>query len=453
MALIFPSDFLWGAATASYQIEGAWKEDGRGESIWDRFSHNPGNTWNGDSGDIACDHYRRHEEDIALMKKMGLKAYRLSLAWPRIFPEGVGKPNQKGIDFYKNLLEKLKAAGLKTCVTLYHWDLPQMLEDKGGFLNREITDAFEQYARFVFQELDGLVDFWITFNEPFCVTFLGYFRGVHAPGRRDFSAALLAAHNLLLSHGKAVKAFRELGTRGKMGIVLNMNEYYPKEGNEEDQKAATLSHLAWNAWFADPLFKGRYPEPVWDLYQALPNVVLPKMEPGDLEIISTPIDFLGLNNYFASTSTHDAAEWPLSVKEEMLGDQRTDMDWGVNPEGLRDLLIRLHKDYPHIDLYVTENGCAYKDMLSTTGTIEDMPRVDFFRRYLTACHQAITAGVPLKGYYAWSLMDNFEWGYGYSKRFGLIYVDYKTQKRTIKQSGFWFGGVIQKNGLSEPAEE
>lgn len=443
--ITFPQGFLWGAATASYQIEGAAAEGGKGESIWDRFTHTPGRISDGTNGDIACDHYHLYKEDISIMKKIGLQAYRLSISWPRIFPCGTGEPNAAGIDFYKSLLGELRANGIKTAVTLYHWDLPQKLQDKGGWVNRQIAEHFELYARCLFEQLDGLVDWWITLNEPFCSSFLGYWQGVHAPGIQDYSSALAAAHHLLLSHGKAVKAFRELGTKGEIGITLNMNCCYPLTDCDEDRLAAEISHAAFNSWFSDPIFKGKYPELALERYRG--KVVLPEIRETDLDVISTPIDFLGLNHYFSDSNTLCPDEWPLGIKSKIIGEDRTDMDWGVCPDGLYDLLMRIHKEYSGIKLYITENGCATRDIVNVRGEIEDCNRIDYLNRYLTAAHRAIRDGVCLKGYYQWSLLDNFEWAFGFSKRFGMVHIDYNTLKRTIKKSGYWYGKVLEENGF------
>jgi beta-glucosidase len=443
--LKFPDGFVWGAATASYQIEGAAFEDGRGESIWDRFSHTPGKISDGTNGDIGCDHYHLYEQDIALMKELGLQAYRLSISWTRIFPDGAGAPNQKGIEFYKSLLKLLRENEIKTAVTLYHWDLPQKLQDNGGWTNRNTADCFEEYARYLFGQFDGLVDWWITHNEPFCAAFLGHWHGRHAPGIQDFSAALLASHHLLLSHGKAVRAFREMKTGGEIGIVLNMDGYYPATESEADKRAAELSHEAWSLWFSDPIFGKGYPKSVWERYEG--RVVLPDVHDGDLEIISSPIDFLGLNNYFSGQCTACEDAWPLGVKKDFIGEDRTSMGWGINPEGFYDVITRMHKRYGGIKIYITENGCAFNDIVDVHGNVEDPNRIDYFTRYLTALHQAIENGANVKGYFAWSLMDNFEWSFGFSKRFGLIYVDYNTKKRIIKKSGHWYRDVIRGNGF------
>ncbi len=441
----FPDNFLWGSATAAYQIEGAFNEDGRGESIWDRYCSIPGNIADGSSGAVACDHYHLYEQDIEVMKELKLKSYRLSISWPRIFPNGYGAPNEKGMSFYRTLIGLLVKNGIKPAVTLYHWDLPQKLQDMGGWANRQVVDYFEQYAGYVFSQLGDIVPIWITFNEPYCSAFTGHWIGRHAPGIKDFKTALLVSHHLLLAHGKAVKAYREFSFKGEIGITLNMNYTYPKTDSHQDIEAAELSHALWNRWFADPIFKGAYPQAAIDCY--VKKGVLPEISPADLEAISTPVDFLGLNNYFSQVVSYDSKGWPCEVKEEFFGKDFTEMGWGVNPEGLFDLLLRLHKDYNGVKIYITENGAAYRDMVSTNGEVDDANRVEFLTRYLTNAHHAIKEGVNLQGYFLWSLMDNFEWAYGYTKRFGIVYVDYETGKRTIKRSGHWYKKVIENNGL------
>lgn len=443
----FPDNFLWGAATASYQIEGAYNEGGRGESIWDRFCRTPGKIVDGSSGDDGCDHYHLYEEDVKLMKELGLKTYRLSIAWPRIFPNGFGKPNQEGIKFYKKLIKLLKKNNIDVAVTLYHWDLPQKLQDIGGWANRQVVDYYVDYAKLMFSELGDLVSSWITFNEPFCTTFLGNWFGVHAPGYRDFETALLVAHHLLLAHGRTVKAFRAMGLSGEIGITLNMNYGYPKTDSVEDKDMAELYHAAWNRWFADPILKGCYPKEAVECYQK--KGIMPKFDPKDFAEIMQPIDFLGLNSYNSVQVSRDANEWPLEMKEEMFGDDFTEMGWGINPEGMYDVLMRLTKDYDGIKIYITENGAAFRDFMNHDGEVLDYNRVEFLYRYLSNVHKAIEDGANVQGYYLWSLMDNFEWAFGYTKRFGIIYVDYETKQRTIKQSGRWYSDVIKNNGFEK----
>ncbi|WP_077532353.1 GH1 family beta-glucosidase [Massiliimalia massiliensis] len=443
----FPDNFLWGAATASYQIEGAYNLGGRGESIWDRYCRTPGNIEDGTSGDDGCDHYHHYEEDVKLMKELGLKTYRLSIAWPRIFPEGFGKPNPDGIKFYKKLLTLLKKNGIQAAVTLYHWDLPQKLQEIGGWANRKVVDYFVEYANLMFQELGDLVAYWITLNEPYCTSFLGNWVGRHAPGYHDFGTALLVAHHLLLAHGRTVKAFRATGLRAAIGITLNMNYNYPKTDSVEDRTKAELCHAAWNRWFADPIFKGCYPREAVQCYQE--KGIMPKFDSKDLAEMMQPIDFLGLNNYFSVQVSKDANNWPLEAKEENFGDDFTEMGWGINPEGMYDLLMRLTEDYGGVKIYITENGAAFRDLMDHNGEVEDNNRIEFLYRYLSDVHRAIEDGANVQAYYLWSLMDNFEWALGYSKRFGIIYVDYETKQRTIKKSGRWYADVIKHNGFEK----
>lgn len=443
--LIFPKDFRWGVATASYQIEGGAREDGKGESIWDRFSHIQGKIADGKNGDVACDHYHLASQDIQLMKDLGIKAYRLSIAWPRIFPEGRGEANPKGIEFYQKLIGLLTENDIQPVVTLFHWDLPQKLQDIGGWANRQTVDYFETYARLLFKEFGDQVPVWITLNEPSVYTFVGHYEGRHAPGLTDFSTALQVAHNLLLGHGKAVRAYREMGLSGEIGLSLNMTPMYPATENEADQNAARRCDGYWNRWFGDPLFNGRYPQDMLEWYST--RVVLPSVTEEDLEIISTPVDFLGLNNYFGSRVRRDETKWPLALSEAFIGEDRTEMGWGINPDCFYDLLLRIGRDYPGVKIYITENGCAFKDLVNRNGEVLDDNRVDYLHKHLHSVYRAMNEGVTIAGYFVWSLMDNFEWGEGYTKRFGLVYVDYPTQQRIIKKSGYWYRDVIKENGF------
>lgn len=444
--LTFPKGFLWGSATAAYQIEGASQEDGKGESIWDRFTHVPGRILDGLNADVACDHYHRYKEDIRIMKELGIQAYRFSISWPRIFPEGKGTPNEKGMEFYKQLVEEIIKNGMEPVVTLYHWDLPQKLQDIGGWANRKVTDYFAEYAEYVYAQLGDSVEKWITFNEPACTAFVGNWAGRHAPGLHDYSTALQVSHHLLLAHGKAVRALKAAGLKKEIGITLNMNPYYPASDSQEDADAAERGYLSWNRWFADPIFKGSYPEKILSWYKEH-DVVLPKIEKEDMDIISTPIDFLGLNNYYALSVTHDKTAWPTEMSEKFFGETNTQMGWGVNPDGFYDLLVWLKDSYDNVKIYITENGAAYNDFVNREGKVEDDARLDYLYRYLMAAHRAIHDGVNLQGYFVWSLIDNFEWAHGFTKRFGIVYVDYKTQERIIKKSGYWFKDVISENGF------
>lgn len=441
--LIFPEDFLWGTATAAYQIEGAAEEDGKGLSIWDTFSHQSGNIAGDDTGDIACDHFHRYEEDVQLMKTLRINTYRFSISWPRIFPDESGRPNEQGIAFYKKLIGLLREAGIAPAVTLYHWDLPQWLQDRGGWADKGTVDAFEKYARYVFGELGDTVHLWITHNEPMVAAFAGHWWGNHAPGITDPATAFAVAHHLLLSHGKAVQAYREMGLKGQIGISLNMTPVYPAGDNESDRLAAARFDAFTNGWFADPVFRGQYPAALWqELAEAfaLPHVAL-----GDMEIISTPVDFLGINYYYPTYVEADAGS-PYGAKHVDSGKEKTEMGWEVYAGGLYDLLMRLTKDY-HVPIMITENGAAYADAVDAAGEVVDDQRLAYYRRHITEAHRAIRDGVDLRGYFAWSLMDNFEWAHGFSKRFGLIYVDYPTQERIIKKSGRWYGRVVSENGL------
>jgi beta-glucosidase len=443
--IIFPQDFIWGTATAAYQIEGAYKEDGKGESIWDRFSHSPGKVFKGHTGNRACDHYHRYEEDIKLLKQLGVKSYRLSIAWTRIFPEGKGEPNKKGIEFYKKLVKLLIENDITPAVTLYHWDLPQKLQDIGGWINPEVVECYVNYARFMFKELGDLVPVWITHNEPWVVAFLGNAWGVHAPGIRDFKTALLVAHNLMLSHGKVVRAYREMRLKGKIGITLNLSPTYAASESQGDKLAARFQDGFNNRWFLDPVLKGCYPEDLLQIYRE--KDLLPELEAEDLKIMCEPTDFLGINFYSRAVIKHNKNGYPLPTEYVETNNDKTEMGWEVYPKGLYDLLARLHKDYDGINIMITENGAAYNDIVNREGKVEDDNRLDYIYKHLVQCHKAIEDGVNLKGYYVWSMMDNFEWAEGYAKRFGITYVNYDTQERILKKSAHWYSEVIKNNGF------
>jgi beta-glucosidase len=433
----FPPDFVWGAATASYQIEGAANEDGRGESVWDRFCATPGKVRNGDTGAIACDFYHRYRDDIALMRELGLDAFRLSIAWPRILPEGRGRVNQKGLDFYDKLVDELLASGITPFVTLFHWDTPQVLEDQGGWPSRETVGAFEEYVEVVAGRLGDRVGHWITHNEPWVVSWVGHGWGHHAPGRTSDADALATAHHLLLSHGRAVEILRRLAPGSQVGITLNLDFPYPRSQEPEDVRAARWVDGLHNRWFLDPLFRGSYPD---DMAEAWAEH-LPELRDGDLEAISTPIDFLGVNNYTSPLVA--AGENGVRSRIVRRADvDRTDMGWEVVPDGLRDLLVRLHADYTPPAIYVTENGAAFPDVRGHDGSVHDPERQAYLGGYLDAAAGALAEGVPLRGYFAWSLLDNFEWAWGYWKRFGLIYVDYATLNRIPKGSFYWYRDFI-----------
>ncbi|HPD00239.1 MAG TPA: GH1 family beta-glucosidase [Acetivibrio sp.] len=441
--IIFPEDFIWGAATAAYQIEGAYNEDGKGESIWDRFSHTPGNVFEGHTGDVACDHYHRYEEDIQLMKELGIKSYRYSISWPRIFPDGKGKPNEKGLDFYKRLTNLLLENGITPAVTLYHWDLPQKLQDIGGWANRDVTDYFTEYSEAIIRNLGDVVPMWFTINEPFIISFLGHLFGNHAPGIKDINVTLQVAHNLLLSHGKVLKIYREMNQKGRIGIALNFSFKYPASKDPADIAAANLAFGVFGRWFLDPLYKGQYPEDVLKYYE---NMGVPfSYSQEDLKLISQPMDFLAFNYYSSDFIKHDDKQGFASIDPKPGKFEKTEMNWIVYPQGLYDLIMYLDREYGKPNLIISENGAAYKDEINSNGRIEDVKRTKYLIDHLTQVHRAIEDGANMNGYYLWSLMDNFEWSYGYSKRFGIIHVDHETQKRIIKDSGYWYKETIANN--------
>jgi beta-glucosidase len=433
----FPPDFVWGAATASYQIEGAANEDGRGESVWDRFCATPGKVRNGDSGAIACDFYHRYRDDIGLMRELGLDAFRFSIAWPRVLPKGRGKVNQKGLDFYDRLVDELLASGLAPFVTLFHWDTPQTLEDAGGWPSRDTVGAFEEYVEVVAGKLGDRVGHWITHNEPWVVSWVGHGWGHHAPGRTSDADALATAHHLMLSHGRAVEILRRQSPGSQVGITLNLDFPYPQSQEPEDVSAARWVDGLHNRWFLDPLFRGSYPD---DMAEAWADS-MPEVRDGDLETIATPIDFLGVNNYTSPLVA--AGENGVRSRIVRRADvDRTDMGWEVVPDGLRDLLVRLHRDYTPPAIYVTENGAAFPDVRGHDGSVHDPERQSYLEDYLDAAAGALAEGVPLRGYFAWALLDNFEWAWGYWKRFGLIYIDYATLDRIPKGSFYWYRDFI-----------
>lgn len=440
--LSFPSGFLWGAATAAYQIEGATREDGRGESIWDRFSHTPGKTHNGDTGDVAVDHYHRWRDDIQIMRELGLGAYRLSTAWPRILPEGRGQVNQQGLDFYDRLIDGLLENDITPWITLYHWDLPQILEDEEGWRNRNTVEAFAEYADAITRRLGDRVKNWITINEPWVAAFLGHLMGLHAPGLTDLEEALTAAHSLLLAHGRAVEVVRNNVPDANVGITLCLAQVYPDTDSEADENAARIFDGHMNRWFLDPVFRGKYPE---DLLHAMGEIV-PDIEDGDFTIISQPTDFLGVNFYFPVYIAHDSTS-PMGYRMTDRDGEHTAMGWLVQPESFQELLVRIHDDYAPAAIYITENGAAFDDRPPAGGRVEDPRRKLYIHDHLLAVLKAIDAEVPIKGYFVWSLLDNFEWSEGYSKRFGVTYVDYPTQERTIKESGRWYAEVSSANAV------
>jgi len=444
---VFPKGFLWGAATASYQIEGAWNEAGKGESIWDRFVRRPEAIDNGDRGDVACDHYHRMVEDVGLMADLGLRSYRFSISWPRVFPEGRGAVNQAGLDFYDRLVDRLLAADILPNATLYHWDLPQALQDLGGWPNRETADRFADYAHTVFERMGDRVAFWSTHNEPWVAAFLGYGTGEHAPGITDDRQAYQAAHHLLLSHAKAVQVYRQGGYRGEIGIVLNFSHLEPASDREADQQACRRVYEQQVDLFLGPLFRQGYPPALLEWI----GRHQPDVQPGDLELIGQPIDFVGVNYYTTNRVAHARRGGLLQTQGRSIsapGWGRTEMDWGVNPAGLTAVLLDLKTRFNSPRLYVTENGCAFPDEPDGNGQVHDELRIEFLRTHLRAVLEAMEAGADVRGYYVWSLMDNFEWARGYRPRFGLVRVDYSTLRRAPKESALWYRDLITGNGAS-----
>ena len=435
----FPHNFIWGAATASYQIEGAWNEDGKGESIWDRFSHTSNKVTGGHTGDTACDHYHRYEEDIELMHRLGLKAYRFSTSWPRIIPSGRGKVNLKGLDFYDRLVDAICAANLDPFLTLYHWDLPQALQDQGGWENRDTAYAFVDYAAIMVKRLGDRVKNWSTFNEPAVVAFVGNLYGEHAPGFKDEGIAYRVAHNVMVAHGLGVQAIRNANSSLKAGIVLNLWPFEPETNTPEDLSAAENIWKANETHFLEPIFKGHYSPESYEIAEKH----LTTFKDGDMALISQELDFWGLNFY----SRHVISGEGEFVK--VPASEYTEMDWEVCAPSLRRLLVRLYQDYKLPPLYITENGSAFQDEVSADGKIHDPRRLDYLKQHLIQTRLSMLDGVDVRGYFAWSLLDNFEWAHGYTKRFGLVHVDYTTQKRTIKDSGEWYAQVIRKNEVPE----
>jgi beta-glucosidase len=442
--MTFPAEFVWGAATAAYQIEGATEADGRGESIWDRFCRTPGKVANGDTGDRACEHYYRWREDLDVMSSLGLQGYRFSISWPRIQADGRGPANPKGIDFYRRLAEGLLERGIAPLATLYHWDLPQALQDEGGWASREVVDRFEVYAELVFEGLGDLVQDWVTHNEPWVTSFLGYGFGTKAPGIQDWPAAVTSAHHVLLSHGKAVTAFRERRRTGRIGITLDLTQVYG------DAEAALRLDGNRNRWFLDPVLRGSYPADMVDLYEERLGP-LEFVQPGDLEEIAVPIDFLGVNFYQPAVARLAAGDGLVGVQELPPDGPTTAMGWRVAPSALTELLLRVKRDYREVPLLITENGASFDDPpVDGDGVVEDPQRVEYLRDHIAAVERAIGAGVDVRGYYVWSLLDNFEWEHGYSSRFGIVGVDFESQRRTPKRSALWYRDLIteHRNGGS-----
>jgi beta-glucosidase len=428
----FPADFKWGVATSAFQIEGAHQTDGKGKSIWDTFCEVPNNIADGSNGHIACDHYHLWPQDVEMIASLGVNSYRFSISWPRVQPDGEGHWNEAGFMFYEKLINALRSRGIELHITLNHWDLPQALQDKGGWANREICEKFVSYATEVSQRFGHLAASICTHNEPWVIAILGHEHGIFAPGIKSRSIAMMATHHLLLSHGMALKAIRDKGISTPLGIVLNLSPIYPASDSASDIAKAHLDDGLILRWYMDPLLNGYYPE---DVIAHLGSD-MPSIQEGDMAMIHQKLDFIGVNYYtrnFSSTGN------PWDVKST--GNEVTDMGWEVYPDGLTELLCRMHKDYKLPNVMVTENGAAFKDQL-IDGKVDDLSRVRYFHDHIAATQVAISKGVPVTGYFAWSLMDNFEWASGYEKRFGLVYVDYTTKQRTLKNSAIWYQNFL-----------
>jgi len=444
----FPDGFLWGAATSAYQVEGSPLADGAGASIWHRFCHTPGLVHGGDTGDVACDHFRLLESDVRLMRELGLSAYRFSVAWGRVMPEGTGAVNRRGLDFYERLVDLLLEAGIQPCLTLYHWDLPAALDDRGGWLNRDVAPWFADYAAVVVKALDDRVAMWATLNEPWVVADGGYLFGVLAPGHRSAFEAPLASLNLMRAHGAAVQAYRAYG-RHRVGLVVNLEPKYAASQAPEDLAATARSEAYMNRQYLDPALLGAFPAEMPEIFGA----AWPEVAEADLAQIRQPIDFLGINYYTRGVMRHDPAAAPLDFSRvRQAASAHTELDWEVYPQGLTDTLVWVKQRYGDVPLYITENGAAFYDPPGADEVVPDTLRVDYLRRHLLAARAAIAQGIDLRGYFVWSLLDNFEWSHGFSKRFGIVHVDFATQRRTPKASAAFYADVIRTNGASLAAE-
>ncbi len=442
---VFPPGFLWGSATSAYQIEGSPLADGRGPSIWDRFSHTPGRVARGDTGDVACDHYNRMESDVALMARLGMQAYRFSIAWARVLPEGHGRVNAKGLDFYSRLVDELLAHGITPMATLFHWDLPAALDDRGGWLNPDIAHWFADYGEVMFKALDGRVRHWATLNEPWVVTDGGYLHGALAPGHRSLYEAPIAAHHLLRAHGAAVQRYRAVG-RHQIGLVVNLEPKYAASESPADQAATRRAHAYMNGQYLDPVFLGRYPEELREIF----GNAWPQWPAADFDLIRQKLDFIGFNYYTRSVTRDDPGAWPVRAGRviQKLGTY-TETGWEVFPQGLTDTLAWIRERYDNPPVYITENGAAFYDPpVAADGRVRDPLRIDYLRRHLLALRDAIRAGSDIRGYMAWSLMDNFEWSLGFAKRFGLVHVNYGTLERTPKDSAHFYSRVVASNGAA-----
>ena len=440
----FPSGFLWGAATAAYQVEGSPLADGAGPSIWHRFSHTPGRVVNNENGDVACDHYRRYREDVALMKELGLTAYRFSISWSRILPEGTGRVNERGLDFYRRLVDELLKAGIAPLITLYHWDLPAALDDRGGWLNRDVANWFAEYAQVMFRALDDRVKMWATLNEPWVVTDGGYLHGPLAPGHRNLFEAPIATHNLMRSHAAAVAAYRGIG-KHQIGIVVNLEPKCPASDSEEDRAAVQRADAYMNRQYLDPLFLGSYPPELAEMF----GEAWPQFPQSDFDPLKQKMDFIGVNYYTRGITQNDPAT--IVERAKRVRNPRavyTETGWEMFPQGLTDILLWTHERYK-LPIYVTENGAAFYDPPTPlNGRIDDPLRIEYLRLHFGAILEAIKGGADVRGYYAWSLLDNFEWALGYAKRFGIVHVDYATLQRTPKASARYYSEVIRNNGMT-----
>ena len=441
----FPKDFLWGTASASYQIEGGWNVDGKSESIWDRFSHTPGKIKTGETGDVACDFYHRYADDIALMQDLGLNAARISLSWPRIMPDGKGPVNQKGLDFYNRVVDEMLKRNIQPWVTLYHWDLPQSLEDAGGWPNRDLAEIFRDYAAVVADALGDRVKHWMAFNEPWIFTMLGYSTGIHAPGRKETDNAMKATHTVNLAQGMAIRALRESKNHPEaVGTAFSMSPVHPETGSLEDRTAAERWHRFCNMWFLDTVMHGKYPEAY--LHGSVEDHV--EIRAGDMDLIKAPLDFIGINLYTRTVVTHDSHDRYMGVKRVRAGGEEvTDFGWEVYPLALSEMITRVSKDYQGVPIYVTENGCSYGDGPGADGKVNDQRRVSFLRRFIGEVGHAMKAGADVRGYFLWTFTDNFEWAEGFGQRFGIVHCDFKTQQRIVKESGHWYSRLARTGAL------
>ncbi|MBN1578317.1 MAG: beta-glucosidase [Chitinispirillaceae bacterium] len=442
--LKFPPGFLWGASTAAYQIEGGWNEDGRGVSIWDCFTHTPGKIADNTTGDVACDHYHRWQEDVEVMAELGLNAYRFSISWSRVLPTGYGKHNQAGLDFYSRLVDALLEKKITPLITLYHWDLPRGVQDAGSWLNRRAIDWFTEYSSLMYRTLGDRVKYWVTLNEPSVCANLGFNEGTHPPGARDKATSLQVFHHLLVAHGRAVRAGRAFIPDGKFGIAPVLMMTYPAADTPADREAAEEMWLDSNSYQLDPLLRGAYPEKIpTDKARA---DTFPTILPDDMELIKQPLDFLGVNHYFSFFLTRGSDGKPQFVRSEKVT-AVSDLGWPVYPRGITDLLLRIKNEYVTVPIIITENGISLRDEIASDGKVHDPRRIAYIKGFITALQDAFSLGVDVRGYFHWSLMDNFEWAYGYGPRFGLSYTDYPTQRRIIKESGREYARIIAAGGI------